>query len=212
MMVTVWVACAFSLRAETTLVFGFDNNTEPNGIQYLGVDQLISFSGGASGYGTDFNLLSGTNGTVNFSIGAVGDLSAFSGSITSIGGAFNIGGNGGGIDGAADTYVYFETGEAWEFTFSEKVRLTAVDYWGPDAGQQTILVDNSPVAGSPFDTDFSASIIVPAGQTLTFGHAGTAGNYALNTFTVDVIPEPATFLLVGVGGLIVCGVRRSLQG
>ena len=48
----------FRAGANTTLVFGFDNNTEPNGIQYQGVDQLITFSGGVSGSDqTDFNLL-----------------------------------------------------------------------------------------------------------------------------------------------------------
>jgi hypothetical protein len=211
LIVIMTLSLALTAAADTVLVFGFDNNDEPNGIQYLGADQLITFSGAVSGSGqTDFNLLDGVSAPVTFSIGAVGDLPSFSGTMTPVGGAFDIGGNGGGVDGESDTYVYFESGEAWEFTFSKNVILTAIDYWGPDVNQQTILVDGTPVSGSPFTADFSGSISILSGEVLTFGHAGTAGNYVLDTFTVTVVPEPATFAMLGIGGLLVAAVRRRI--
>ncbi len=210
-LITLFAFCvALIASADTTLTFGFDNNAIDNGIQHGGVDQLITFSGAVSGSGqTNFNLLDGASALVNFSIGAVGDLSSFTGTMLSTGGAFDIGGNGGGVDGDADSYVYFESGEAWSFTFSRDVTLTAVDYWGPDANQQTILINGTPVAGSPFDADFSGSVNVSAGDTMTLGHAGTAGNYALDTFTVTVVPEPATLAMFGIGGLVAFIIRRS---
>jgi hypothetical protein len=206
------MAFAVSAFAETSLVFGFDNNTEPNGIQYLGADQLISFSGAVSGSGqTDFNLLNGASALVNFSTGAAGDLPFFSGTLTPVGGTLYMGASGGGLSSTGNGSEYFDTAsEGWTFTFSRDVVLTAVNFYAPDAGQQVISTNGTAISGSPFDDDFSGSLFLKAGDSLTFGYnAGGTGTYGLDDFTITVIPEPATFAMLGVGGLAVMIIRRA---
>lgn len=204
----------FLTEADTTLVLGFDttdDGTDINGIVYESSKQSMAFSGGVSASGqTTFNLLDDVDSTVGFSIGAVGDLLSFNGTITPFGGAFNIGGNGSGIvGGARDTYI--DPGESWSFTFSEDVILTAVRYYGEDIGGQSILTNGVAVTGSPFDDDFSGeSIFVTAGSSLVFGEAGS-GNYGLQDFTITVVPEPVAMSLIGAGGLILVIVRRMTR-
>ncbi|MFA7257214.1 MAG: PEP-CTERM sorting domain-containing protein [Kiritimatiellales bacterium] len=205
------LAVVFSAFAGTTLVFGFDttdSGSDVNGIEYEGIKQSITYSGAVSGSGTNlFNFLDGTNDQVNFEIGAVGDLAGLSGTFTPVGGNFNIGGNGGAVDGGTSG-TQFDSGEAWVLTFSTDVILNAVRYYGEDADGQTILTNGVAVAGSPFTSEFSgASIFVNANETLTFGQAGS-GTYALQDFTITVIPEPATLAMLGVGGLLTLGFRH----
>ncbi len=213
-LITLLVLCTTLVAsADTTLTFGFDNNAVDNGIQHGGVDQLMTFSGAVVASGqTNFNLLDGENAVVNFSIGSVGALSSFSGTLTPYGGDFNMGGNGGGIDGPIGTGADFDDStEYWTFTFSADVMLTEVDYYGPFAAQQTIVTNGVHVSGSPFNSDISSeSIFVKAGDSLTFGHAGTANDYDLDTFTVKVVPEPATIAMFGIGGFIAFVIRRSV--
>ncbi|MDF3130311.1 PEP-CTERM sorting domain-containing protein [Kiritimatiellaeota bacterium B1221] len=194
--------------AETILSFGFDNNTEPNGIQYLGADQDIEFTGGVvASNQTNFNLLDGISTTVNFSIGAVGDLTGFSGTISPVGGDFYMGASGGGIDGAGSSDYFDDASEGWIFTFDQDVTLQAVNFYAPDDDQQTILVNGSPISGSPFSDDFSGAISVNSGDTLSFGYdsGGEGGTFGIDDFTISVsaIPEPsaAALLLLGMGFL-----------
>lgn len=208
LMITACVCCA---NADTTLVFGFDNNTEPNGIRYQGDDQLINFSGAVSFFNqTSFFPLNSVSNIVNFSIGPAGDLSSFSGTISPVGGSFYMGASGGGLVSSGDGSDYFDTAlEAWTFTFSRDVILTAVNFYDPEAGQQSILTNGFAVAGSPFDDDFSGSIALKAGDSLAFGYSGTGTSYGLDDFTITVVPEPATLAMLGFGGLLTLIVRRS---
>ena len=203
------LSAAFVAISDTILVFGFDNNTEPNGIQYLGSDQLITFSGAVSATDqTDWNVLDGVSGTVNFSIGAVGDLSSLSGTVAPVGGSFNLGGNGGGVDGGVSA-AYFDSGEGWTFTFSKDVTLTAVQNWGEDPLGQTILTNGTAIATSPYTADFTgADIFVAAGDSLTLGHINETSYHALDEFTITVVPEPTTVAMFGIGGLVAWMIRR----
>ncbi len=204
------LACALSAVADTVLVFGFDNNDEPNGIQYNGIDQFITFSGAVSATAQTnfFPMLDNVDSTVNFSINAVGDLqSAFSGMITPVGGVFTMGASGAGIDSGSGSAYFDQNSEAFTFVFSQDVRLTSATYWGDDEGGQTILVNGVAVSGSPFMDFIGENIFVGAGDTLTFGHAGS-GTYALDEFQITVVPEPATLALIGIGGLLALVERR----
>ncbi len=208
----VVIGAALAAGADTTLTFGFDNNATDNGIQYGGVDQLIDFTEAVSATGqVNFNLLDGASALVGFSIGAVGDLSSFSGTMTPFGGDFYMGASGGGIDSGTGSDYFSAATEYWTFTFSADVLLEAVDYYAPDPAQQTILINGSPISGSPFSSDFSGdSFAVSAGDSLTFGYdASGTGTYGLDTFTITVVPEPATIGLIGLGGLMALIVRRS---
>jgi hypothetical protein len=209
------LSTAIVASADTTLVFGFDttdSGLDVNGIEDNGgVKQGITFSGAVTGTDTIWNDLDGgISSQVNFSIGAVGDLAGLSGTLTPIGGDFNIGGNGSGIVGG-NSNSYIDSGEAWVFTFSSDVTVTSVRYYGGDDGGQSILTNGTAVAGSPFDDDPSGlSIFVSAGDALTFGQAGTL-NYGLQDFTVTVVPEPATIAMFGIGGIVAWIIRRSFR-
>jgi len=206
-------AFVFTAMADTTLVFGFDmsdSGADLNGIEYNSTKQRITFSGAVSGTDTDFDWMDGVSGQIDFSIGAVGDLPSFSGSVTATGGAFNVGGNGGGVSGGASA-SYMDADESWTFVFSRDVTLTALRNWGEDSLGQTILTNDIAIAASPYTADFTAAnIFVAAGDSLTFGSVDP-GNYALQDFTMTVVPEPATFVLAGIGGLLVFLVRRRVM-
>lgn len=204
---------ALCVSADTTLVFGFDttdSGSDVNGIEYGGVKQNITFTGAVSGSGTLFDLLDGQSGTVNFSIGAVGDLASLSGTIVSSGGAFNVGGYGAGVvGGASDNYID-DAGENWTFTFSSDVVLNAMRYYGGDAAGQSVLTNGNAVTGAPFGDDPNGlNIFVNAGDTLTFGDVGIDNGYALQDFTITVVPEPATLSMLTLSGGLLLVIRRT---
>jgi hypothetical protein len=210
MMTLVMTACSFCVSADTALVFGFDttdSGADVDGIEYNSTKQTITFSGAVNLTGqTLWDQLDGVSGQVNFFIGAVGDLAGLSGTLTPVGGNINIGGYGGAVD--STTAAQFDSGEAWTFTFSSDVILNAVRYYGEDPAGQTILTNNVAVAGSPFTSDFSgAGIFVTAGDSLTFGQAGS-GTYALQDFTITVVPEPSAMSMLGLGGVLAFLIRR----
>lgn len=205
------VLCGFFAEADTTLVFGFDNNTEPNGIRYNDIEQSITFSGAVSGADqTDFNVLDNIDGTVNFSIGAVGDLVSFSGTISSVGGKLSMGASGAGVDAVGTDSPYLDQeSEAVIFTFSHDVYLISMNYYDPEDGQQSVLINDSEVAGSPFDNDFAGSFFVKAGDALKFGYIENGGDsYGIDDFQITVVPEPVAVSLIGVGGLMLFLLRR----
>lgn len=196
--------------ANVTIQFGFDNNASDRGIWVDGVQKTIDFSGGYTGSGeSDFNNLQDVDTAVNFSVSGL-DIGTFSGTIIPVGGAFNMGATGGSIDNAS----FDATSEYWTFTFNKDASLTDVDYYGPNSGQQAILVNGTAVAGSPFDNDISdASFSVDATDTLTFGYSEASDNgYALDTFTLDVIPEPSTIGLFGLLGAAILLRRKLFMG
>ena len=200
--------------ADTVLLFGFDTTdngtSEYDGIYSGGSKQSMIFSGAVNASGeTVFDALDEQTGTVNFLLGAVGDFSSLSGTMAASGGSFNIGGYGGGVFGGSNNNYIDSESESWTFTFSRDVTLTAVNFYGPDTGGQSIWVDGAAVPASPLDDDAAGlEIFVEAGDALTFGYAGSGNGYAISDFTVQVVPEPMAALLIGIGGLLMLVVRR----
>jgi hypothetical protein len=193
--------------ADVIIQMGFDNNTEPNGIYADSVKQTIDFSGGYTGTGeSNFNNLTGISAPVNFSVSGL-SIGTFSGTITPGGGDFAMEASGGGIDGSSGTSPYFDdVSEYWTFTFANPIVLTDVNYYSPDPGQQSVLINGSGITGSPFDDDITgASFTVNPGQTLTFGYVGDGSEtYGMDdfTFSAAAVPEPATlgFMVIGLVG------------
>jgi alanine-alpha-ketoisovalerate/valine-pyruvate aminotransferase len=187
-----------------------------NGFYDVGGTAWPSVSWSSVGVDNSFNAFDGETGSYDFTIdvSGVGGLTTdIEGSIASGGGTFNVGGNGGGIDNASID----ATSEYWQFTFSShNVTLTDINYYGPDAGQQSVLTNGTAVTGSPFGDDVSdASIEVTSGDSIRFGYVENAGNgYTLTSFdvTVEAIPEPSTLAIFGLGAAALLMVRRRLKG
>lgn len=207
----VMIVGAWSVQAETKLLFGFDTTDDRendwNGIFYEKTAQEMTFSGGVVAQKQkSFDALNDVDQTVQFSVAPMGDLLAFNGTVSAQGGSLRVSGNGAGVE---NTTV--GAGESLSFTFSSDVLLCSVRYHGGDPAGQTILVGGVAVAGSPFgDDDFETPVRVSAGDSLTFAQAG-AGTYSLQDFEIQVIPEPAMISLVGLGGVLCLLFRPRLS-
>lgn len=209
------VAVSFS-HAAVVVNMNFDNNDVDRGISLDGANQTITFSGGYNSADPDFNNLDGISAAVNFTVTDSSLLTGtLSGTLTPGGGDFNMGASGGGIDSGSGSSYFNSDSEYWTFTFNTDIVLTDVNFYAPDAGQQTILVDGSPLAGSPYSSDIhSAAVAVTAGQSLTFGYdASGTGTYGLADFTFTTpaaVPEAGTASMLGVAAILFWIRRRMV--
>lgn len=206
MMMLAVVAVA---HADVIMDVMIDSNAVSRGFIVNGTAQEVTWSGIYEGVTTDFNDLDDLTGTANFSMNIEG-FGALSGTVASGGGSFNVGARGGGIDD--DT---INEGQSWTFTFDVASILTDVNYYGKDAGQQSIVVNGTPVSGSPFDGNVEgASIAINANETLQFGCVENTGNgYTLvgYTMTLVAVPEPTSLAFLGLGLGVLLTARRRLR-
>jgi hypothetical protein len=86
---------------------------------------------------------------------------------------------------------------------------------GAGANAWTFTSDGSVGSFKFFGTgvyDFSAGTFstVPAGESITVHRSsGGSSGVGMNSFTVNVVPEPSSFVLSGLGGVALCLLRRQ---
>lgn len=113
--------------------------------------------------------------------------------------------------GAGNDARDFDAGEQWVFVFSEDVELIEIDLAGQGSGE--VFQISSPAFatftlpdGVTGDTHDLGSTLVPAGTAVTF--EATAGSIRIPYLEVNVVPEPSSILLLGLGGLAFFSRRR----
>lgn len=136
---------------------------------------------------------------------------------------FNLTGSGFGVNNSesGDDTDAFDDLEYMTLSFNltgdfQTIQLDRLTGGNGDAGQLDFF------GGSAFDFDENTSNPLPVNETFTAsqvitlsqtsGGSGATWGFGVEKMTVDVIPEPATFLLVGIGGLMVWVLRVRSRG
>lgn len=137
---------------------------------------------------------------------------------TGVGGDMNRTTSGFGIDalGSGDTTYLIDFGEALEIKFDQGVQITTLDFRNFEDGESINVifgVTTNVIAWADLDNQSSDYIenlswSVSSGTTVSFEVVGGTDAIALDSFTIEVVPEPATIAMFGIGGLIAFVIRR----
>ena len=102
---------------------------------------------------------------------------------------------------------------AGTFQSIEFDRLTSAGITSGDQGRldfssgSTINFDGDSSNPLTVNEAFTASQLITLSQTA--GGSGATWGFGLKTITVNVVPEPATFAMLGIGGLAFSVIRRA---
>lgn len=155
------------------------------------------------------NTLSGTVGGVTTNISGQDALGVNNPSINNS--TFSM--IGGGTE-ASD----FNVGESLIFSFDQDVVFTEIELESVVATDTfTVSVDGISLLATTGDDSFLdslgglAGLTIAAGSEITFAAGGDIvdSSFRIETFTVDVIPEPSSLALLALGGLMMAKRRRS---
>lgn len=116
-------------------------------------------------------------------------------------------------------------GESLTFTFDQDVIFTEIELESVNSANQfDVLINNVVVLATMGDDSFIddlgalAGLVITAGSEITFavdgplvptGTTGDSTSIRIETFTVDVVPEPSSLALLALGGLMMAKRRRS---
>ncbi len=112
----------------------------------------------------------------------------------------------------------FNGGDGITFTFDSAVEFTAIEleFGGSDSIFE-VLVNGAAVLTGPansgsggfIDLGGLTGLEIAEGAEITFAVNGPiATQVGVETFTVSVVPEPASLALMGLGGLAICARRK----
>lgn len=104
------------------------------------------------------------------------------------------------------------TNESVTISFSETVSITQLDFAGFETGEVFAVGANSIgfadlTSGTTDIYDFASPFILAANTQITF--AVTSGAIGIEGMTLEVVPEPSSTALLGLGGLALILRRRK---
>lgn len=180
------VICLLAGLAESAVItFDFRNNPD----LYTALDDLA--------------------GPVSFTnAGLVATFTASEGAMNRTTSGFGING----VSGSDDTDA-FDIGEWITITFNQDVTITnvTVSSWSAGADEGQVKFGGSTAYTISSTGSHVLDYAISAGTVLRIENtAGTFGNgWSLDSINVSAVPEPATFGLLGLGGLMVWMLRRA---
>ena len=111
----------------------------------------------------------------------------------------------------------FNPGEGFIFSFDQDVIFTSIELESIVATDTfSVLIDNANVLTATGDDQFLDSLggldglTIAAGSEITFLAGGdlATSSFRIETFEVDIVPEPSSSALIGLGGLMMLARRR----
>lgn len=111
----------------------------------------------------------------------------------------------------------FNAGEGFIFSFDQDVIFTSIELESIVATDIfSVLIDDTNVLTATGDDQFLDSLggldglTIAAGSEITFLAGGdlATSSFRIETFEVDIVPEPSSSALIGLGGLMMLARRR----
>jgi hypothetical protein len=160
-----------------------------------------------------YSYLEGSSGPLNYTNSGL--VAVFSAS----GGTMHRTSSGFGIDapGSGDVTYALDSGEQLRTSFDQAVEITNLDFRGFETGEVFSIVIGTATNSIAWDDlsnktsdsyTLSAPWTVSAGTEIRFAVSGAA-SVSLDGLTVNVIPEPATMAMLGLGGLLAIVIRGA---
>ena len=154
------------------------------------------------------NILSGVDGAVVTNISGQDSLAIGNPSISNT--QFDL--IGGGTESSD-----FNSGEGFTFSFNQDVTFTSIELESVVATDTlTIAIDGTDLITYTGDDAFIddlgvlGSTVITAGQEITFTAGGdiATSSFRIETFQVNIVPEPSSSALIGLAGLMMLARRR----
>lgn len=111
----------------------------------------------------------------------------------------------------------FDANEGWEFSFDQDVNLIEIDFssFNTNGSRASVKAGIFPIfniinADTDSDVYSLEGRFVAAGDTITIiNNSPDDDNWRIDSLTVEVVPEPGSLALLGLGGLLIARRRRN---